>query len=104
VKTVSALDLRRRLGALLDAASAGERIVVERDRRPIAVLVSYEDAQRLDEDREARYRRTLAALDRLGRFRERMAREHPEILEGPDAVTAIREEREARLGRLMTDG
>jgi len=37
--------------------------------------------------------RSLAALDRLDRFRERMAVEHPKTLEGPDAATAVRLER-----------
>ena len=96
MRTVTALELRGKLGELLDAASAGERILIERDHRPMAVLVSVEEANRLDEDREQRYQRAKAALDRLDRYRERMAREHPEELGGPDAVTIIREERDAR--------
>ena len=96
MRTVTALELRGKLGELLDAASAGERIVIERDRRPMAVLVSVEDANRLDESRDERRKRALAALDRLDKFRERMAREHPEDVGGPDAATVIREERDAR--------
>jgi prevent-host-death family protein len=96
MRTVTAIELRGKLGELLDAASAGERILIERDRRPMAVLVSVEDANRLDEDREARVKRRLAALDRLDEFRARIAREHPELMGGPDGVTIIREEREAR--------
>lgn len=93
MRTVTAIELRGKLGELLDAASAGERILIERGRRPMAVLVSVEDAHRLDEDREARIKRGLAALDRLDEFRERMAREHPEAAGGPDAVTLIRHDR-----------
>jgi prevent-host-death family protein len=93
MRIVTALELRGKLGELLDAASAGERIVIERDGRPMAVLVSLEDAHRLDDDAEGRRKRGLAALDRLDRFRERMAREHPETLGGPDAATLIRHER-----------
>jgi len=100
MRTVTALELRGKLGELLDAASAGERIVIERDRRPMAVLVSLEDAHRLDDDREERRRRSLAALDRLDRFRERMAREHPEELDRPDGATVIRQEREARTAHI----
>jgi prevent-host-death family protein len=59
------MDLRRRMGELLDRASAGERIVVERDRRPLAVLVPYEDAVRLEESHADARARALAALDRL---------------------------------------
>ena len=100
MKTVSALELRKRLGAILNAASAGERIVIERDRRPLAVLVSYEDAQRLEESRDERYRRAIAALDRLEALGERLRREYPQPAEGPDAVTAVREARDERVRRL----
>lgn len=100
MRTVSALDVRKHLGELLDAASAGERIVIERDRRPMAVLVSYEDAQRLDESTEEVYQRRIAALDRLAAFRERMAIEHPEPDDGLDTVTWLREERERRTDQI----
>jgi prevent-host-death family protein len=93
MRTVTALELRGKLGELLDAASAGERILIERDHRPMAVLVSVEEANRLDEDREERRRRTVAALDRLDRFRERMARDYPEEPGAPDSVTLIRHDR-----------
>jgi prevent-host-death family protein len=100
MRTVTALELRGKLGELLDAASAGERIVIERDRRPMAVLVSLEDAHRLDDDRDERRKRGLAALDRLDKFRERMASEYPEPPGGPDAATVIREERDARAAHI----
>ena len=98
---MTALELRGKLGELLDAASAGERIVIERDHRPMAVLVSIEEANRLDEDREQRYKRAMTALDNLDRFRERMAREHPLEPGTPDAATLIREERDARADHLL---
>ena len=59
------MDLRARMGELLDLASAGEHIVVERGRRPLAVLVPYEDALRLQASPEDRRARAMAALDRL---------------------------------------
>ena len=71
MRTVSAMDLRRRMGEILDAASAGERILVERDRRPLAVLISYEDALRLEEPPEVERARALEALDRLATFAQR---------------------------------
>ena len=67
------MDLRRRMGELLDQASAGERIVVERDRRPLAALVPYEDALRLEESPADARARALAALDRLEAFAQRFA-------------------------------
>src|SRR5688572_11961570 len=94
MRTVSALEVRRRFGELLDQASAGDRIVIERDRRPMAMLVSYEDGMRLGESREDRLERRLAALDRLDAFRERMAREYPEPPDAPTAEELIRRERD----------
>ena len=90
MRTVTPLDLRRSLGAILDAASAGERILVERDHRPIAVLVSVEDARRLDGDAEERRLRALAALDRLEAIGRDQAARHPG---GPSAAEAVRAER-----------
>jgi prevent-host-death family protein len=90
MRVVTPLDLRRSLGRLLDEASAGERILIERDHRPLAYLVSVEDGQRLDESEEARRARTRAALDRIRAFGERIGREYPG---GPDAVTAVRLDR-----------
>jgi prevent-host-death family protein len=99
---VTAGALRARLGEILDRASAGERIVVERDHKPIAVLVSPEDAGRLEPNEDERLARNLAALDRLAAFRERMAQEHPWPDDAPDAVTAVRDER-ARDDRARAD-
>jgi prevent-host-death family protein len=92
-RTVTAGGLRARLGEILDRASAGERIVVERDHKPIAVLVSPEDAARLEPDEAERVARNVAALDRLATFRERMAQEHPWPEDAPDAATSVRDER-----------
>jgi antitoxin (DNA-binding transcriptional repressor) of toxin-antitoxin stability system len=86
--------LRAKLGEILDAASAGERIVIERDHKPMAILVPFEDATRLEPDERERIARNLAALDRLDAMRERLARERAFDPEAPDAVTAIRQDRD----------
>lgn len=67
------MDLRARMGELLDLASAGEHIVVERGRRPLAVLVPYEDALRLQASPDEARARALAALDRLDALAARLA-------------------------------
>lgn len=90
MRTVSPLDLRRGLGRILDAASAGERFLIERDHKPLAMLVSVEDGLRLDPDPAERRRRALAALDRLVAFGERMAELHPSALSAVDAVRSDR--------------
>jgi len=85
------MDLRRSLGTILDAASAGERFVIERDHRPLAVLVSVEEGLRLDESADERKTRILASLDRTDEFRARMAILYPVRPGEPDAVTALRD-------------
>ena len=93
MRVITPLDLRRSLGAILDAASAGERFVIERDRRPLAMLVSVEEGRRLDPDADELRRRRLAALDRIDDFQRRMAIAHPPQPGDPDAVELIRQMR-----------
>ncbi len=100
MRTVTAMELRRRLGEILDAAAAGEPITIERDGRPMAVLVTPEAAARLDQSERARIERGLAALDRLDAFRERMARLHPEPEDGLTTVEWLRRERESRADQI----
>ncbi|MFN8619763.1 MAG: type II toxin-antitoxin system Phd/YefM family antitoxin [Chloroflexota bacterium] len=102
MRTVTALDVRKHLGELLDAASAGERILIERDHRPMAVLVSVEDAERLDqvgETREERVARVEAAMARLDALAKEMAKKRPPG--APDAVTSIRLDREERTDQIL---
>ena len=101
MRTVTAMDLRRRLGEILDAAAAGERIAIERDGRPMAILVTPEAATRLDEDEQGRIERGLAALDRLDEFRERMDRLYPAADDGLTTAEWIQSEREARTDRIV---
>lgn len=88
------MDLRRKMGEWLDRASAGERIVIERDHRPMAMLVPYEDGQRLDQRDEDLIRRREAAFDRLEAFAKRMAIAHPPQPGDLDAAASIRWERD----------
>ena len=66
MKTVSALDVRRRFGQLLDAAAAGERIVIERAGIPLAALVPLSDLADSDPARAAE--RQLTALAEIRRL------------------------------------
>ena len=100
MRTVTAMDLRKRLGEILDAASAGERIAINGMAGLMAVLVTPEAAARLDESEQERIKRALAALDRLEEFRERMARLYPEPDDGLTSAEWIRRDREARTERI----
>ena len=102
MRVVTPTDMRKRLGEILDAASAGERIWIERDHRPLAVLVSIEDAERIDtEAREATIKRRLAALDALAEFGLQYARENPRPPGDPGAVELIRRAREERTQQIL---
>ena len=91
MRSISPLDLRRSLGSILDAASAGERFLIERDHHPVAVLVSVEDGRRLDRDPEGRRQRALSALDRLEAIGRTQRAGHPG---GPSSVEAVRMDRD----------
>lgn len=85
------MDLRKRLGEVLDQAAAGERVVIERDRRPLAVLVPFRDALAAEETEEQRRLRIDAAFESLRRFAARIAREYPAAV---DAASAVRMDRD----------
>jgi antitoxin (DNA-binding transcriptional repressor) of toxin-antitoxin stability system len=93
MRTVTPLDLRRSLGAILDEASAGQRFLIERDHRPVAILVSVEDGRRLD-DPDERRRRSLAALDRLVAIGEARRPGSPGGADAADAADAVRRDRD----------
>ncbi len=93
MRHITPLDLRRSLGSILDAASAGERFLVERDHRPLAMLVSVEDGARLDDDAEELKKRRFAAMARIDARRELLALTHPSPPGTPDAAELMRQER-----------
>ena len=97
MRTVTATELRMKLGEILDAASAGERILIERDHKPLAYLVSVEDVEsRVTSDRDRRIERRLAALDRLVAFGKEMREKYPEPDDGLTYVEWRRQEYERR--------
>ena len=96
MRTVSAMEMRKRLGEILDAASAGERILIERDHRPLAYLISVEEAQRLDPDREQLLAQRMEALDRLLALGAEMREKYPDPDDGLTDAEWLRQERERR--------
>jgi prevent-host-death family protein len=78
MRVVTATQLRAKLGEILDAASAGEKILIERDHKPLAYLISpEEEAAREAIDHKARIERQLRALDELVEFGKEMRRKFP---------------------------
>jgi prevent-host-death family protein len=96
MRTVTAMEMRKRLGEVLDAASAGERILIERDHRPLAYLVSVEEGASLGESADDLRERRLAALGRIDDFARRMAIEHPPQPGDLSAAEWIRWDRDHR--------
>lgn len=88
MRSVTALDVRRRFGEIVDQAAAGERIVIERAGQPIAALVPLSDLAQLDPERRMAER--LAALDDIRRLARRDS--GPKV----DAAKLIREQRDER--------
>lgn len=89
MKTVSALDVRRHFGRLLDEAAAGERIVIERAGIPLAAIVPLSDLAEIEPARAAA--RELAALAEI----RRLVSEAPAAPAGwTGANAAVRADRE----------
>ena len=98
MRTITATELRQRLGEVLDAASAGESILIERDRKPLAFVVSYEDGVRLTSGRDvadeiARRRR---AIEDLVEFSKEWRRDRGDVSDGLRAAEWIRYDRDHR--------
>ena len=91
MRTVTALDVRRRFGQIIDQAAAGERIVIERAGQPVAALVPLADLALVDPDRRRAAR--LAALDDI----RQLARRRP-FPPSFDPVAVLHEQRRARAG------
>jgi prevent-host-death family protein len=89
MRSVSALDVRRRFGEIVDAAAGGERIVIERAGQPIAALVPLADLALVDPERRKAER--LAAIEDIRRY----AKTHP-FPPGIDAAAIIRKQRDER--------
>jgi prevent-host-death family protein len=94
MRSVSALEVRKKFGQLLDEAAAGERLIIERAGQPVAALVPLSDLAAVDPERRRRER--LQAIEDI----RRMARRHP-YAGGPDAATIIRRQRDERTAQIM---
>lgn len=94
MRSVSALDVRKHFGQLLDEAAAGERLIIERAGQPVAALVPLEDLP--EAGREERIRRRREAIADIAR----LARQRP-VDRSVDPVTLIREQRRLRTEQIM---
>ena len=99
-KTISATEARIHLGEVLDRVETrGDRVVIERGGKPVAMLISIEDARTLEEpksdiegliERARKNRESIAAW----RAKHRPGEPFPDITEMQHEA---REERDAQL-------
>jgi prevent-host-death family protein len=90
MKTMSALEVRKRFGSVLDLVSKkGVPVTISRANKPLAVLVPVRDYQARGSGRETRLR---LAVENIAEWKKR----HSRTLKGVDAVRLLRESRETR--------
>ena len=87
MKTVTALVVRKKFGAILDQVAKGkEPIAITRANRPLVVMEPYAEYQ-IRADRETRRKRLTEVAQRMDDWARRNAKH---LKKGPDAVTLIR--------------
>ncbi len=92
MKSITALEARKRLGGLLDeVAKKGNHILISRLNRPLAVLVPYEDYQ-YSFDKEVRKKRLLLVSQKMDVWRRSLR----EKVKGIDTTKLIRDIRASR--------
>ena len=87
MKTLTALDLRKKLGSVLnDVSKKGEQVIISRANKPLAVLISIEEYEEkvLKKNRERRLREVSAEMDK---WKKRHLKETINI----DIAKAVRE-------------
>jgi prevent-host-death family protein len=93
VRTVTAIEVRKRFGEIVDQAAAGDRIVIERAGHPVAAIVPLSDLALVDPDEQRK--RQLQAIDEI----RRRAKLFP--LPAGETVAEIRQMREHRTAQIL---
>jgi prevent-host-death family protein len=90
MKTMSALEVRKKFGSVLDMVSKKRiPVTISRANKPLAVLVPAQDYKARNSGRETRLR---LAVNRIVEWKKL----HAQKLKGVDAVKLLRESREER--------
>jgi prevent-host-death family protein len=89
MRTVTAIEVRKKFGEIVDQAAAGERIVIERAGHPVAAIVPLSDLDLVDPDQKRN--RELAAIDEI----RRRAKSYPmrRTESAADLIRRLRDER-----------
>lgn len=97
MRSIAALDVRRRFGEIVDQAAAGERFVIERAGQPVAAIVPLSDLALVDPERIVAQR--LAAIDdvvRMARDRGTRPTKDPAGM-----IRRMRRERDLQIARAV---
>jgi prevent-host-death family protein len=90
MKTMSALEVRKKFGSVLDLVSKkGVPVTISRANKPLAVLVPARDYQARNAGKESRLR---LAAEKILEWKKL----HLQKIKGIDAVKLLRESREER--------
>jgi len=92
MKTITALDLRKKLGSILNEVSKkGEQVTISRANKPLAIMISIEEYEEkiLKKNRE---RKLIGLSTGMDKWKEKHLKETRHI----DTVKIIREIREGR--------
>ncbi|MDA8339782.1 MAG: type II toxin-antitoxin system Phd/YefM family antitoxin [Nitrospiraceae bacterium] len=92
MKTMTALDLRKKLGSVLnDVSLRKEQVVISRANKPLAVMISIDEYEEkvLKKNREKKLQELAAKMDEW-------RKKHKKRAVSVDVVKAIRETREGR--------
>ena len=92
MKTITTLTLRKKLGSILDEVTReNEEIIVARDNKPLAVLISMSEYEEkiLKKNRERKLKELSAKMDRWRRG-------HKRYITDLDIIEIIRKIREER--------
>ncbi len=92
MKTLTALDLRKKLGSVLDdVAEKHETVTITRANKPLAVIMSADDYQEkvVQSDRGRKLKELAGRMDAW-------RKEHRKTTASVDVVKAVREARERR--------
>jgi prevent-host-death family protein len=92
MKVLNALSLRRKFGGVIDEVCRDkEPVVITRANKPLVVMVSYEEYEKLRRESEGKKK-----LRRVFREIERWSDEHEDAMRGLNAVEMIREIRQGK--------
>ncbi len=100
MRSIAALDVRRRFGEIVDQAAAGERFVIERAGQPVAAIVPLSDLALVDPKRVVAQR--LAAIDDVVRLAR--DRQTPPTRDPAGVVQRLRRKRDEQIARAARTG